>query len=254
MEARSVAWTSSPCGSAAEGLTLGTSDGRVDGSVAPADSLDPPALGSPTDAHPARLVTRSATTAILARVHMMVENIPSMEKRQRTDGDVPSSERDATPAEARALAHPLRLRILRLCIDEALTNRELALRLERDPGTVLYHVRRLVDLGFLKPEPMRRAASGHLEQPYRITGKSWMLRVSKAPSYSTAVLDAVRDELVEAGPRSPISTTRLGVRLTDSDIAELRRRLDALADDFAARDDPKGTPVGMLLLAHRRRD
>ncbi len=166
---------------------------------------------------------------------------------------MPSSERDATPAEARALAHPLRLRILRLCIDEALTNRELALRLDRDPGTVLYHVRRLVELGFLKAEPMRRAASGHLEQPYLITGKSWLLRVSRTPSYSTAVLDAVRDELAEAGPRAAISTTRLGVRLSDADIRDLRTRLDALASDFIERDDPGGTPVGLLLIAHRRR-
>ena len=176
-----------------------------------------------------------------------------MEKRQPSEREVPAAERDATPSEARALAHPLRLRILRLCIDEALTNRELALRLGRDPGTTLYHVRRLVELGFLKAEPMRRAASGHLEQPYLITGKSWMLRVSKAPSYSTAVLDAVRDELAEAGPRASISTTRLGVRLSDADIRELRRRLDELAGDFAARDDAAGTPVGMLLMAHRRR-
>jgi DNA-binding transcriptional ArsR family regulator len=184
---------------------------------------------------------------------MMVENIPSMEKRQPSDSDVPAESRDATPAEARALAHPLRLRILRLCIDESLTNRELSLRLDRDPGTVLYHVRRLVELGFLKAEPMRRAASGHLEQPYRITGKSWMLRVSKTPSYSTAVLDAVRDEMTEAGPKAAVSTTRLGVRLRDSDVRELRGRLDELADDFAGRDHPDGTPIGILLLAHRRR-
>ena len=196
---------------------------------------------------------RTAAVAAVARLRMMVENIPSMEKRQPSEREVPAAERDATPSEARALAHPLRLRILRLCIDEALTNRELALRLGRDPGTTLYHVRRLVELGFLKAEPMRRAASGHLEQPYLITGKSWMLRVSKAPSYSTAVLDAVRDELAEAGPRASISTTRLGVRLTDADIRELRRRLDDLAGDFASRDDAAGTPVGMLLMAHRRR-
>jgi len=34
--------------------------------------------------------------------------------------------RQATAAEAKALANPLRLRILRLCLDEALTNKELA--------------------------------------------------------------------------------------------------------------------------------
>jgi hypothetical protein len=175
------------------------------------------------------------------------------ERQSLADAGVPETERDASPAEARALSHPLRLRILRLCIDEALTNRELAARLERDPGTILYHVRRLVALGFLKPEPMRRGASGHLEQPYRITGKSWMLRIGKAPSYATAVLDAVRDEIVEAGPRAALNVTRLGVRLSRADLAELRGRIDALASEFAERDDAEGTAVGILLLAHRRR-
>ena len=36
--------------------------------------------------------------------------------------------RPATPAEAKALASPLRLRILRLCLDQALTNKQLAER------------------------------------------------------------------------------------------------------------------------------
>jgi DNA-binding CsgD family transcriptional regulator len=195
---------------------------------------------------------------------MMVEIIPSMEDGQplsaepttATDAIAPATDadRDATPAEARALAHPLRLRILRLCIDDARTNREIAQRLDRDPGTTLYHVRRLVELGFLAPEPTRRAASGHLEQPYRITGKSWRLRVTTSSTWSTAVIDAVRDEVAEAGPKAAIGTHRLGVRLTAADIKELRARLDALATDFAGRDDPAGTPVGLLLLAHRRRD
>ncbi len=178
-----------------------------------------------------------------------------MEKRQpiAPAADPPSAERDATPAEARALAHPLRLRILRLCIDEALTNRELAQRLGRDPGTTLYHVRRLVKLGFLRAQPMRRAASGHLEQPYQITGKSWMLRITMTPSYATAALDATRDELVEAGPRAGLSAQRLGVRLNDADRRELVARLEAIGAEFAGRDDAKGSPIGLLLVVHRRK-
>ncbi len=175
-----------------------------------------------------------------------------MDKDQSSSA-MPASERDATPTEARALAHPLRLRILRLCIDEARTNRELAARLGRDPGTILYHVRKLVELGFLKAEPVRRGASGHLEQPYLITGKSWMVRITRTPSYAAAVLDAVREEVIEAGEGAALGVTRLGVRLTDGDLRELRSRMDSLATEFAERDDAAGTPVGMLLLAHRRR-
>ena len=168
--------------------------------------------------------------------------------------DTPPGEiRDATSAEARALSHPLRLRILRLCIDEALTNRQLAGRLGRDPGTTLHHVRALVREGFLAAEAPQRGASGHLEIPYRITGKSWMLRVSHRADWAGAVLDAAREELLEAGEGASIGMTRLGVRLSEADIRELRRRMDELAENFAARDDPDGTPVGMLFMAHRRR-
>ena len=42
----------------------------------------------------------------------------------------------------RTLGHPLRLRILRLTLDRALTNKEIAERLDRDPGTILHHVKR----------------------------------------------------------------------------------------------------------------
>src|SRR5918998_1960858 len=83
--------------------------------------------------------------------------------------------RPATRDEARALAHPLRLRILRLCLDEALTNRELADRLRAEPATVLYHVRTLVRTGFLASEAERRGRRGAREIPYRATGKSWTL-------------------------------------------------------------------------------
>ena len=53
--------------------------------------------------------------------------------------------RPATDAEARALASGLRLRILRLTLDEALTNKEIAERVGRNPASVLHHVRTLVD-------------------------------------------------------------------------------------------------------------
>ena len=42
--------------------------------------------------------------------------------------------RAATREELRAVANPLRLRILRLCLHEELTNKQLAERLGMDPG------------------------------------------------------------------------------------------------------------------------
>lgn len=161
--------------------------------------------------------------------------------------------RDATPAEMRALAHPLRLRILRLTLDQALTNKEMAERLERDPGTVLHHVRTLVRGGFLVAEGVREGRRGALERPYRSTGKSWMVRMAPNLDHTVSVIDAVRDEIVEAGTDAALSTLRLGVRLNEDDLAELRRRIRLLGDEFEARGRPDGEPIGILAVVHRRR-
>ncbi len=122
--------------------------------------------------------------------------------------------RDATPEEARALAHPDRLRIIRLTYDTALTNKELAERLGRNPGTTLYHLRMLVATGFVAPEASRRGARGATEVPYRSTGKSWTLDVGEpSDDLSAAVVDAFRSELLESPPESR-RTSRLALRLT----------------------------------------
>src|SRR5919201_57526 len=64
-------------------------------------------------------------------------------------GQRPVGRRGATAEEAKAMGHPMRLRILRLCLDQELTNKQLAERLGKDPGTLLHHVRILVNAGFL---------------------------------------------------------------------------------------------------------
>jgi DNA-binding transcriptional ArsR family regulator len=162
-------------------------------------------------------------------------------------------ERDASPAEMRALANPLRLRILRVTLHRPLTNKQIAERLGRDPGTVLHHVRALVATGFLAPQEVRVGKRGSLERPYRATGKSWRVRMLPNRGYMVSVLDAVRDEVIESGEQAALAVVRLGVRLSEADLTELRRRTAELGDDFVTRDDPNGEPVGILALAYRRK-
>src|SRR5882672_7388900 len=85
--------------------------------------------------------------------------------------------RPATEAEARALASAIRLRIIRLCLDRPMTNKEIAARLDANPATTLHHVRKLVSTGFLEPQEERRGTRGAREVPYLSTGKSWTLDV-----------------------------------------------------------------------------
>src|SRR5690349_14685727 len=147
-----------------------------------------------------------------------------------------AARRPATEAEARALASGIRLRIIRLCLDRALTNKEIAQRLGANPATTLHHVRKLVDTGFLAAQPVRRGTRGSRELPYLSTGKSWTLDVDdtyKAGS-GVAMLDAFLDEirLVNA---DEAGLTRLGLRLTDDELNELRRRLFTILDEYGGR-------------------
>src|SRR5574338_689371 len=107
----------------------------------------------------------------------------------------------------RALANPLRLRIL-------------------------HHVRVLVRGGFLEAGKVRPGRRGALERPYRATGKSWRIRMRPGRDYTASVLDAVRDELDEAGPAATLTMLRLGVRLAEADLEELRHRVGELGDEF----------------------
>ena len=145
--------------------------------------------------------------------------------------------RKATDAEYRAIASAVRLRILRLCVSEALTNKELAERLGRHPATVLHHVRTLVDTGFLAPQPVRRGIRGSREVPYRATGKSWLMDVDdRPPPGRDPLLAAFLEEVAEVGEQR-LESSRLGLRLAPADLAEFRDRLHGLLDEYARRPE-----------------
>ncbi len=143
--------------------------------------------------------------------------------------------RPATDAEARALASAVRLRILRLCLDRPLTNREIAGRLDRPPASVLHHVRTLVEAGFLVAEPARRGARGAREVPYRATGRSWEVSVEPRPrAGGDPALGAFLAEVQTAGEERLIST-RLALRLTTEHRAAFAEELHGVLERWVAR-------------------
>lgn len=159
----------------------------------------------------------------------------------------------ATASEAKAMAHPLRLRILRLCLDTERTNRELADHLGKDPGTVLHHVRMLVDNGFLAAGAARRGRRNSRERPYRATRKSWVLDFADHhAAVDVAAAEAFAAELRDAGSDGPAPWwTRMGLRLSAEDRRDLTARLEQLVADMEQRDDPAGEPVSLYLAVHR---
>jgi DNA-binding transcriptional ArsR family regulator len=161
-----------------------------------------------------------------------------------------------TIREAKALAHPLRARILRLCAQHELTNKQLADRLGSEPGTVFYHVRLLVDAGLLQQAPVRTGDSGALEKPYRSTGRSWWLDDPLAdaePDAKLAPIEAFQEELREAGPASVQQFARFMLHLSPEDVATLDRRILAILDEYIETDDQRlDQPAhGGIVVLHR---
>ncbi|WP_203915571.1 ArsR/SmtB family transcription factor [Rugosimonospora africana] len=155
--------------------------------------------------------------------------------------------REASDEEAKALASVLRLRILRICLSEAHTNKEIAELLGRDPASILHHVRTLVRTGFLEPRERRTLPGGGREIPYLATGKSW--RIS-TPAQNHAMLDTFIAELALV-PAEDVDTARLGLRLSPADMSEFRTALRALLDDFADRPvDPSAAAWSVFVTVH----
>ncbi|MGW7531514.1 ArsR/SmtB family transcription factor [Amycolatopsis sp. NPDC054798] len=168
---------------------------------------------------------------------------------------MPWHRRPSTEAEAAALASGIRLRIIRLTSFEAMTNKELAARLHRDPATTLHHVRRLVDTGFLVPQEPRRGARGAKEIPYLSTGLSWQLDNdgTDAVAVNEAMLEAYLAEMAEAD-LAETETTRLVVQVGEEDVAEFKRRLEELLEDFKARPrDPASERTALYISVYPSR-
>lgn len=152
-------------------------------------------------------------------------------------------------AEAAALASSVRLRIIRLTARRALTNKEIAQRLGKDPATTLYHVRKLVATGFLAAQPERTGARGAKEIPYLGTGLSWRLgdKADFRDHINEAMLAAYLEEVADVGT-ARLHQSRMVAELDAADLAEFTRRVHDLLDELAARPGkPAGQEVGIYV-------
>lgn len=147
----------------------------------------------------------------------------------------------------RALSSPLRLRVLRLCAFESRTNKELAELLDINPGTMLHHVRTLVQTGYLAAEPERSGAQGAREIPYRATGLSWR---TSMPSGSRVLVETFLQQIEGLGDEE-LDTSWLGLKLNDAHKAELAERLQRLLNEFKERGpDADGETYSLFTAFH----
>jgi DNA-binding transcriptional ArsR family regulator len=161
--------------------------------------------------------------------------------------------RPADEAEAKAIASPLRLRILRTTLHEPRTNKEIAEALGRNPASVLHHVRTLVDTGFLIEQPRRRGQRGSRELPYLASGKSFYLELGGddlGAGEDDLLLTTFLEE-VRGLPAGALDSNRLGFRLRTQDRDRLVGRLHDLLREIASMpSDPDGEPWSLYLGVH----
>jgi DNA-binding transcriptional ArsR family regulator len=153
--------------------------------------------------------------------------------------------RDITdPTVAKALAHPLRTRILGLLEGRTASPSELALELDAPLGVVSYHVRRLTALGFVKlvRRVPRRGAVEHYytatSRP-RITNQAWasvpaLVKQATIGSTLNQIGSSVSSAAAVGGFDAPEAhLTRSPLRVDEQGWQELARELDDLTERIA---------------------
>jgi DNA-binding transcriptional ArsR family regulator len=147
------------------------------------------------------------------------------------------------PAVARALTHPLRIRILGALEGRTASPSELSIELKSSLGVISYHVRRLTMLGFIKlvDSVPRRGAIEHfyttVKRP-RITDSAWASMPSIVKQATvTPRLDQIGAEAYEAvadgGFDAPEThLTRSPVVVDDVGWKELAGKVEALTGEI----------------------
>ncbi|HEX3807087.1 MAG TPA: winged helix-turn-helix domain-containing protein [Gaiellaceae bacterium] len=142
-----------------------------------------------------------------------------------------------SPEQLKALGHPLRLKVLQALgsSDKPLTNRELAGRLQVDPGHLHFHVRMLHRAGLIelaeaagREKPYRQVAS-HLKVGPEIRAAGL---ASELQAAQLIELQRGFDAHAATGEfRSAQVHTRLGIETVRELVNELLERFDELEDD-----------------------
>jgi len=161
--------------------------------------------------------------------------------------------RTLTGREVRALAHPLRLRMLESLREEPATASILARRLNESTGATSYHLRELARHGFIEEDPERGTAR---ERWWRRRERILLIapKVGQEPETDAAYarLQSIfleRDATaldrwvrIESSPRwqEAAMVGNWGVHATPEEVEQLTEKVVALVDELrrAAREAP----------------
>ena len=155
----------------------------------------------------------------------------------------------------RALADPLRIRLLEALWFGPRSVKELAEAVELPPDRLYYHLRQLEQAAIIEVSGYRPLPGGKVERLYQraeVEPPDEGASPEEIATFLGAVLDVTKADITAAhrakadGQRRDVTVTAGALRLTNEGLAELRRNVDDLAERFA---DPEadGTWVRALV-------
>jgi DNA-binding transcriptional ArsR family regulator len=134
----------------------------------------------------------------------------------------------------RALADPLRLRLLEALWGRPQTAKELAEMAGQSPDRLYYHLAQLEQAGLIEIAEYRPLPGGKVERVYRPTEvepPGDAANPEELARFLSAALEATQADIAaasvarEAGERREISLTRTTLRLSDEQLVTLREHL-----------------------------
>jgi DNA-binding transcriptional ArsR family regulator len=155
------------------------------------------------------------------------------------------------PEQLKALGHPLRLSVLELlgtADGDSLTNRELAQKLDVDPGHLHFHVRMLLRAGLIE-----LAAGGHgREKPYRSVARTLrvapeLLASGERSDIHAAMLAGIERGWAEHGAQGTFRTAQITARITPERAVELVQEFAGRAQES---EDPDLEPLVITTVLH----
>lgn len=150
-----------------------------------------------------------------------------------------------TPARLKAASDPLRMLILDLVLEQAMTVTDLAERIGRPRGTVAHHVDVLVDAGLLRVVRTRKVRAME-ERFYGRTARTILFPDGVSDGDLPFVADARRIADLDAPEGTPGFFTMRAVRVPADRAEEFSRRLYELALEFSR--SPRGGDREFALL------
>jgi DNA-binding transcriptional ArsR family regulator len=149
----------------------------------------------------------------------------------------------------RALADPMRIRLLECLWGRPQSAKELAAWAGLPPDRLYYHLAQLEQAGLIEIAQYRRLPGGKVERVYRPTPIESPGDEATPLEYAEflgAMLEATRADITaasiakEAGERREITLLRATVRLSEADLVTLRARLLALVRQVQEQPDDQG--------------